>query len=88
MEQLLEELKIKLIDIMNLPELSPADIKTDARLVGGELGVDSIDVLEMVIMIKQDYGVVIDNKELGAKVFASLKTLAEYIKEKAPEPFN
>lgn len=88
MEQLLEELKIKLIDIMNLPELSPADIQADARLVGGELGVDSIDVLEMVIMIKQDYGVVIDNKELGAKVFASLRILAEYIKEKAPEPFN
>lgn len=88
MEQLLEELKVKLIDIMNLPELKPADIKTDAQLVGGELGVDSIDVLEMVIMIKQDYGVVIDNKELGAKVFASLQTLADYIKEKAPERFH
>lgn len=85
MEHLLEELKVKLIDIMNLPELSPADIETDARLVGGSLGLDSIDVLEMVIMIKKDYGVVIDNRELGAKVFASLKTLAEYITENAPE---
>ena len=88
MEMLLEELKIKLIDIMNLPELTPAEIDVDALLVGGPLGMDSIDVLEMVIMIKRDYGVVIDNKELGAKVFASLRTLAAYIREQAPEQLN
>jgi acyl carrier protein len=88
MEQLLEELRVKIIDILNLPELSPADIHTDAQLVGGPLGIDSIDVLEMVIMIEKDYGVTIDNKELGAKVFASLGTLAGYIMEKAPERFD
>jgi acyl carrier protein len=47
------------------------------------LGIDSIDVLEMVIMIEKDYGVTIDNKELGAKVFASLRTLAGFIMQKA-----
>ena len=41
--------------------------------------IDSIDVLEMVIMLEKDYGVKIDSRELGVKVFASLKSLAEYI---------
>lgn len=88
MEKLLEELKVKIVDILNLPDVTPADIQTDAQLVGGELGIDSIDVLEMVIMIEKDYGVTINNKELGAKVFASLRSLAEYIQEQVPERFN
>ena len=88
MEKLLEELKVKIVDILNLPDVTPADIQTDAQLVGGELGIDSIDVLEMVIMIEKDYGVTINNKELGAKVFASLRSLAEYIQEQVPERYN
>ena len=48
--------------------------------MGGRLGIDSIDVLEMVIMMEKDYGLTIDNKDLGAKVFASLRTMAEYIR--------
>lgn len=85
MEKLIEELKVKIVDILNLPDVTPADIKADEQLVGGELGIDSIDVLEMVIMIEKDYGVAINNKELGAKVFATLETLAAYIEEKSPE---
>lgn len=88
MEKLLEELKVKIVDILNLPDVTPADIQEDAQLVGGELGIDSIDVLEMVIMIEKDYHVTIDNKELGAKVFASLRTLAEYIQEQVVERSN
>ena len=49
------------------------------------MGIDSIDVLEMVIMIEKDYGVKIDNRELGVKVFATLRTLAEYIHANSPE---
>ncbi len=85
MEKLIEELKVKIVEILNLPDVTPADIKADEQLVGGELGIDSIDVLEMVIMIEKDYGVAINNKELGAKVFATLETLAAYIEERAPE---
>jgi acyl carrier protein len=84
METLIEALRNKIVEILNLPDVTPADIPLDGRLVGGELGIDSIDTLEMVVMIERDYGVVIDNKELGAKVFASLRTLAAYIKEKSP----
>jgi acyl carrier protein len=84
MEKLIKDLQVKIVDVLNLIDVQPDDIKADERLVGGDLGIDSIDVLEMVIMIEKDYGVKIDNKELGVKVFASLRTLAEYIQEQSP----
>jgi acyl carrier protein len=88
MEKLIKDLQVKIVDVLNLIDVQPDDIKADERLVGGDLGIDSIDVLEMVIMIEKDYGVKIDNKELGVKVFASLRTLAEYIQEQSPELSN
>jgi acyl carrier protein len=84
MEKLIKDLQVKIVAVLNLIDVQPDDIKADERLVGGDLGIDSIDVLEMVIMIEKDYGVKIDNKELGVKVFASLRTLAEYIQEQSP----
>ena len=85
MDKLIKDLQNKIVEILNLIDVQPDDIKADERLVGGNLGIDSIDVLEMVIMIEKDYGVKIDNRELGVKVFATLRTLAEYIHEKSPE---
>lgn len=84
MERLIEDLKKKIVEILDLTDVQPGEIETDAPLVGGDLGIDSIDVLEMVMMIEKDYGVRIDNRELGAKVFASLRTLAAYIHENSP----
>jgi len=88
MEKLIKDLQIKIVQVLNLIDVQPDDIKADDQLVGGDLGIDSIDVLEMVIMIEKDYGVKIDNRELGVKVFATLRTLAEYIHEKSPELSN
>ena len=88
MENLIKDLQIKIVDVLNLIDVQPEDIKADEQLVGGDLGIDSIDVLEMVIMIDKDYGVKIDNRELGEKVFATLRTLAEYIHENSPEMSN
>ena len=79
MENLIKELQTKIVNLLNLPDVLPEDLKADEQLVGGRLGIDSIDVLEMVIMIEKDYGVKIDSRELGVKVFASLRALAEYI---------
>lgn len=79
MEELIQELKDKIIETLNLPDVTPADIKDNDELVGAGLGIDSIDVLELVMMIEKDYSVKIDNKELGAKVFKSVRALAEYI---------
>ena len=88
MEKLLKELQVKIVDVLNLTDVQPEDLGADDRLVGGNLGIDSIDVLEMVIMIEKDYGVKIDNRELGVKVFATLRTLAEYIHMHSTELSN
>jgi acyl carrier protein len=88
MEELIQELKVKIIATLSLLDTNPDDIGTEAPLVGAETGLDSIDVLELVMMIEKDYGIKIDNKELGMKVFASVKALAEYIHEKRTETIH
>lgn len=84
MEPLLNELRMKIVDILDLVDVRPEEIDPDARLVGGELGIDSIDVLEMVMMVEKDYGVRIDNREVGVQVFATLRALAEHIRQHRP----
>ena len=76
---LIGELKIKIIVTLGLIDVGPEDIKDDSLLVGGDIGIDSIDVLELVMMIEKDYGVKIESKELGVKVFASVRALATHI---------
>ncbi len=78
-EEIIGELKVKIIATLGLLDVTPDDIKDDDPLVGGDRGIDSIDVLELVMMIEKDYGVKIESKELGIKVFASVRALATYI---------
>jgi len=80
-EDLIDELKVKIIKTLGLMDVTSEDIEADAPLVGGDTGIDSIDVLELVMMIEKEYGAKIENKELGAKVFASVRTLATHISE-------
>ncbi len=84
MDELTAQLKEKLIEILNLTDVTPEDIDENAQLVGGDLGIDSIDVLEMVVMVEKDYNIVINSKEIGEKVFSSLAALASYIRENSP----
>jgi len=79
MNELINELKIKIIETLNLIDVSPEDIADDAPLIGGELGLDSIDILELVMMLEKDYGVRVDSKDEGVKVFASMKALADHV---------
>lgn len=88
MENLINELKVKIIDLLNLTDLNPDDIGADDQLVGEELAIDSIDVLEMVIMIEKDYGIKIETRELGVRIFATLRSLAEYIHQNRRELSN
>ena len=87
-QKLLNELKIKIIDTLNFEDVTSDDIGEDDHLVGGELGIDSIDILELVMMIDKDYGIKIDNKELGEKVFVNLTTLANFIYENSQDISN
>jgi len=79
MQELINELREKIVDALNLQDIAPDTIDPDEQLVGGRLGIDSIDVLEMVMLVERDYGLTIDNRELGARVFASVRALAGFI---------
>ena len=80
MDALIEELKGKLIEQLNLEDINPADIDATQPLFGDGLGLDSIDALELIVLMERDYGIKISDPGLGKKVFATLTTMAEYIK--------
>lgn len=80
MEKLIEELKQHLIENLNLEDLTPADIDVEAPLFGDEgLGLDSIDALEIILILERNYGLKIDNPAKGKEIFYSVRTLADYI---------
>lgn len=81
MEALIAELKIRIIETLSLLDVTPADIGDEDRLVGGDLGIDSIDVLELVLMLEKDYGVKIESKEMGVQAFASVRALAGFVQK-------
>lgn len=72
-------LKQQIIEALNLEDMSPEDIQDDAPLFGEGLGLDSIDALELFVMLDKQYGIKLQNKEEGKKVFRSVNTMAEYI---------
>lgn len=74
-----EELKVKLIEQLNLEEMTPEDIADDAALFGEGLGLDSIDALEIIVLLDTHYGINVANPEEGREIFQSVDTLANYI---------
>jgi acyl carrier protein len=81
MEALIAELKVKIISVLSLLDVTPEDIGDDDRFVGGDLGIDSIDVLELVLMLEKDYGVKIESKEMGMEAFASVRAMAGFVEK-------
>jgi len=81
MEELIKELKKHIIESLNLEEMTPEDIDTDAPLFGEGLGLDSIDVLELIVMIEKYYGIRLANAAEGKKIFSNVRTMAAYIAE-------
>jgi acyl carrier protein len=78
--QLIDELKAHIIENLNLEELTPADLDADAPLFGDEgLGLDSIDVLELILILEKYYGIKVNNPEEGKQIFRSVRTIADYI---------
>ena len=82
MEISLTELKSKIIDSLKLQDITPAQIGDDDPLFGDGLGLDSIDALELVVMLEKNYGIVIKDIEEGRPAFRSVRTLANFIKAK------
>lgn len=80
MENIIEDLKRQLIEALNLEDMTPEDIDENAPLFGAQgLGLDSIDALEIILILDRQYGIKIKNSEEGKKIFYSVRTIAEYI---------
>jgi len=79
--ELKEQLKRQIIKFLNLTDLTPADIKDDEPLFGDGLGLDSIDSLELIVLLKKEYGIDIRDPREGRKVLVDVATMAEYIQE-------
>jgi acyl carrier protein len=82
MEELLQELKEKIIENLNLEDVEVADVADDDQLFGDGLGLDSIDALELIVLLDKDYGIKIADPREGREIFDTVKTMAEYITEK------
>lgn len=81
MEELILELKEKIIEALNLEEMTPDDIDTDDALFGEGLGLDSIDALELIVLLEKNYGIKLANPSEGKAIFKSVRTIAEYVTE-------
>ncbi len=81
MEQLIAKLKNEIIEVLNLTELSPDDIDEKAPLFVEGLGLDSIDALELIVLLEKKYGLKLGTAEEGKKVLRSVQSMAEFIRE-------
>ena len=80
MEELVLELKKQIIEVLNLEDVQPEDIENDAPLFGEGLGLDSIDALELIVMMEKSYGIKIKDHSAGKEIFKSINTMAEFVK--------
>jgi acyl carrier protein len=85
MDKLIADLKAQIIEQLNLQDTKPEDIGDDQPLFNEGLGLDSIDALELIVLLQQNYKIKLSNAEDGPKVFKSVKTMAEYITEHQPK---
>lgn len=81
MSELKQELKAKIIEQLNLEDVSVEEIADDDALFGDGLGLDSIDALELIVMLDKDYGIRLSDPKEGRKIFESVEVMANYIEE-------
>lgn len=81
MEALKQELKAKIIEALNLEDISIDDINDNDPLFGEGLGLDSIDALELIVLLDKVYGIRLADPKQGKAIFESVETMAKYITE-------
>lgn len=79
MEDLKLELKKEIIEALNLEDVTPEDILDDEPLFGEGLGLDSIDALELIVLLEKKYGIKLENPNKGKDVFKSVSVMAAYV---------
>ena len=79
MEELIKELKQEIIEALNLEEMTPDDIDENDALFGDGLGLDSIDALELIVLLEKKYGIKLSDPAKGKEIFKSVSTIADYV---------
>jgi len=79
MDELIVELKEEIIKVLNLEGMTPGDIADDDELFGEGLGLDSIDALELIVLLEKNYGIKLKDPAQGKEIFKSVRIMAEYI---------
>lgn len=79
MEELIEQLKRQIIESLNLEEMTTDDIETDAPLFGEGLGLDSIDALELIVLMEKQYGIKLTSPAESKGILKSVGSMADYI---------
>lgn len=80
-EELIEKLKKQIIETLNLEDLTPSDIDAEKPLFGDDgIGLDSIDALELIVLMNKEYNLQIADPEKGKEIFQSVSSMASYIK--------
>lgn len=78
-EQLKQQVKEQIIKFLNLNNVKPEDIKDDEPLFGEGLGLDSIDSIELIVMLSREYGINIQDPKEGRKILTTVNTMVDYI---------
>lgn len=79
MDQLVLQLKEQIIETLNLEEITPDDIENDAPLFGDGLGLDSIDALELIVILDKYYGIKLASPAEAKKILTSINDIAAYV---------
>jgi acyl carrier protein len=80
-ESLKAELKANIVKFLNLINVNPADIKDDEPLFGEGLGLDSIDAIELIVLLDRVYGIKITDPKEGRKIFVDINTMVDYVEK-------
>ena len=79
LEEIRSKLKVLLVDQLSLEDIKPEDIKDDEILFGEGLGLDSLDAVEIVVLLQRNFGLEVKDMNKGREIFYSLDTLAKYV---------
>jgi acyl carrier protein len=79
--ELKQQLKKQIVEFLNLTSVNPADIKDDEPLFGEGLGLDSIDSIELIVLLGREYGINIQDPKEGRKVLVDINTMVAYIEQ-------
>ncbi|MEN7973782.1 MAG: phosphopantetheine-binding protein [Verrucomicrobiota bacterium] len=77
-----EKLKVLLVDQLSLEDIDPKDIEDDSELFGEGLGLDSLDAVEIVVMLQRNFNIETKDMEKNREVFRTISTLADFVYEK------